>query len=617
MSTALAENVDQHPALNRVFGALRNLGRSVQPRGNQWIAGCPCHDDQHPSLSIALGDNGRAVLCCHAGCRIEDVTAALGLTMADLFEHPAPRGGRRQLVRTYDYRDEHHQVLYQACRFEPKGFSMRRPDGPGRWKPGLAGARRVLYRLPDLLAADPDQPVFVVEGEKDVDRLHELGLVATTNPLGAGKWRAEFSELLRERRVVLLPDNDAPGQAHALQVAGAVHDVAAEVKIVDLPDLPPKGDVSDWLALAGTPATANEARACLLELAEHAAPWRPDSPATGPAAPVGLAGVVESALGALECPPTRDAVVAALRGLAEAARGRDALDRVAMRGEAVADLKARGFPLEEARALVGAALRDAGAAQPSDAQGGPLVLADPEPWPDPVDGSTLADEIAATFRRHVSLPPGADVALALWTLHAHLHDAADVSPALILTSAEKRCGKTTTLTLLGALTPRPFMVSNLTAAVVFRVIEAFRPTLLVDEADAFMPEKEELRGILNAGHTRAGAVVPRLVGTDFEPRQFSTWCPKAVAYIGRLHPTLEDRSVLIRLRRKASSEAVSRLRLDRLHEFESLRRQAWKWGRESVESLRSADPQVPETLHDRAQDNWRPLLAIADALGTH
>jgi hypothetical protein len=615
VSTALAENVDQHPALNRVLGALRNLGRSVRPNGDQWIAGCPCHDDQHPSLSIALGDNGRAVLCCHAGCRTEDVAAALGLKMADLFEQAAPRRAKRQLVRTHDYPDEHRQLLYQACRFEPKGFSMRRPDGPGRWKPGLAGVRRVLYRLPELLAADPTQPVFVVEGEKDVDRLRELGLVATTNPLGAGKWRAEFSEFLRERHVVLLPDNDAPGQAHALQVAGAVHGMAAEVKIVDLPGLPPKGDVSDWLALPGTPATASEARARLLELAERATQWHPDSPATSMTAPVGLAGVVESALGALECPPTRDAVVAALRGLAEAVRGRDALYRAGIRGEAVAYLKKLDFPSEEARPLVVAALRDNDADRPGDTQGGSLLLADPEPWPDPVDGARLAGEIAATFRRHLVLPEGADVALTLWALYAHTHEAFDISPILALTSAERQCGKTDTLLLVGALSPRQLTVSNLTPATLFRSVHKYAPTLLIDEAETFLPFTEILRGIMNAGHLRATAQVPRTVGVDYEVRLYSSWCPKAIALIGRLHPTLEDRSIVVRMRRRARNESVDRLRSDRLGVYDSLKRQAWTWGQGHLEQLHDADPPLPHELRDRAQDNWRPLLAIADALG--
>jgi len=137
----------------------------------------------------------------------------------------------------------------------------------------------------------------------------------------------------------------------------------------------------------------------------------------------------------------------------------------------------------------------------------------------------------------------------------------------------------------------------------------------MDEAETYVHEREELRGILNAGHSRAGAVVPRLVGSEYEPRMFSTWCPKAAAMIGRLPPTLEDRALVIRLRRKAPGEATSRLRLDRLSEYEPLRRRAWRWGRDHLGTLRDADPPVPEALHDRAQDNWRPLLAIADALG--
>lgn len=615
MSTAVAEDVNSRTAVGRLLTALQSHGQPVRQNGDKWIAGCPCHDDQRPSLSIKVGNDGRVLVHCHAGCSMENILAPLAMTPADLFEHPVRPDKGRRLVNTYKYPDEQGQLLFEMCRYEPKDFSARRPDGHGRWKPGLADVRRVLYRLPELIAARPDHPVFVVEGEKDVDRLIELGLVATTNPFGAGKWRDEFSKFLRDRRVVLLPDNDSPGQAHALQVAGALCGLAAEVKIVELPDLPPKGDVSDWLALQGASTTTDEARARLLELTERGTPWHPAAPATSMTTPLGVAAVVESALGALECPPTRDAVVAALRGLALAVRGCDGLERAAVRGEAVACLKQKGLPPAEAQTLAGTALRDDEVARTDCAQGGPLVVADPEPWPEPVDGQDLAEGIAEAFRRHIALPRGADIALALWTLHTHAHDAADVSPTLALTSAAMRCGKTNTLHLLSALVPRPFTVSNLTSAVVFRVVDKFKPTLLMDEAETYVHEREELRGILNAGHSRAGAVVPRLVGSEYEPRMFSTWCPKAAAMIGRLPPTLEDRAVVIRLRRKAPGEATSRLRLDRLREYEPLRRRAWRWGRDHLGTLRDADPQVPEALHDRAQDNWRPLLAIADQVG--
>jgi putative DNA primase/helicase len=169
----------------------------------------------------------------------------------------ATANGKPRIVATYDYRDEEGGLLYQVVRYEPgfdgepKTFRQRRPDGKGGWVNGLRDVRRVLYRLPELLAAPRDRLVFVVEGEKDADRLHAEGLLATTNAMGAGKWRPEYAEALHARHVVILPDNDEPGRAHAQAVARSLADAAASLKVVELPGLPPKGDVSDWLGMPG------------------------------------------------------------------------------------------------------------------------------------------------------------------------------------------------------------------------------------------------------------------------------------------------------------------------------------------------------------------------------
>jgi hypothetical protein len=157
----------------------------------------------------------------------------------------------RRVVATYDYHDEHGGLLFQVVRFQPKDFRQRRPDGKGGWVWSLNGVPRVLYRLPELAAAPKDRPVFVVEGEKDADALVALGLLATTAPLGANKWRPEYSEALRGRPVFILPDNDDPGRAHAAAVRDALRGVAESITIVELPGLPEKGDVSDWLAAGG------------------------------------------------------------------------------------------------------------------------------------------------------------------------------------------------------------------------------------------------------------------------------------------------------------------------------------------------------------------------------
>jgi hypothetical protein len=160
--------------------------------------------------------------------------------------------GERQIETVYDYRDEGDNLLFQVCRTKPKGFLQRRPNGGDTWIWNMQGARRVLYKLPALYRAIMHKmPVHIVEGEKDADGLIKLGLAATTNPGGAGKWHPSYNEFLRGADVILIPDNDDAGRAHMQTVAGELNGVAKSVHILALPELPDKGDVSDWLANGG------------------------------------------------------------------------------------------------------------------------------------------------------------------------------------------------------------------------------------------------------------------------------------------------------------------------------------------------------------------------------
>jgi putative DNA primase/helicase len=163
---------------------------------------------------------------------------------------PAPKGG--QIVAEYDYHAANGTLLFQVVRKVPKAFVQRRPDGNGGWIWNMHGIERVPYRLPELRRAAADARIYTCEGEKDCDALHERGLTATTNPGGAGKWQPSMSAYLRDCDVVILPDNDPAGEQHAQDVARKLHGVARAIRVVRLPGLPDKGDVSDWLATGGT-----------------------------------------------------------------------------------------------------------------------------------------------------------------------------------------------------------------------------------------------------------------------------------------------------------------------------------------------------------------------------
>ncbi len=195
--------------------------------------------------------------------------------------------------------------------------------------------------------------------------------------------------------------------------------------------------------------------------------------------------------------------------------------------------------------------------------------------------------------------------MALWILHAWALDAAYVSPFLMFASPEMRCGKSTALALLNWTAPRTAIASNISPAATYRYIEAACPTLLIDEADTFVRDNEELRGILNSGHSRDTAHVIRLIGDAHEPKEFSTWAAKAIAAIGKLAATLRDRAVVIPMRRKKPAERVAKLRGREDETFTTLRRKAARWSSDNAVSLRAARP-VPEELNDRAADNWEP-----------
>ncbi len=285
--------------------------------GSNLSTHCPCHPDAKPSLSVTEA-NGKVLLHCQGGCTNADVIAKLKARdlwprgQAGALATSAPpsqttnrsegkgranksQPNRSVIARTYDYTDEAGALLFQVVRYEPKDFRQRRParcgetvevngkviravaDTEGQWWiHSLHGVRRVLYQLPEVIdAAQAGRTIWVAEGEKDADALHALGLPATCNPMGAGnnKWLDEYSQTLRGSGVILTPDNDPDGQAHDQRIAASLHATGSRVRVVSLPGLPPKGDVSDWLAAGGT-------LSALMELAEAVPDWTPTQAST-------------------------------------------------------------------------------------------------------------------------------------------------------------------------------------------------------------------------------------------------------------------------------------------------------------------------------------------------
>ena len=322
---------------------------------------------------------------------------------------------------------------------------------------------------------------------------------------------------------------------------------------------------------------------------------------------------VTSLLDALDDKSPLAKVEESLRSLALALNGADPLRRATVREAAKKKLENIG--ISAPARLLDAALGNGGD-KTEEQQGRPVMFDDPEPWPEAVGGAALLDDLVTILERFVILPQRVAEAVALWVLHVHALEAFSVSPILAIISATKRSGKTLLLELLSLLVPRRLFASSITAAALFRAVDKFKPCLLIDEADTFLRDSDELRGILNASHRRASAFVVRTVGDEHEPAFFVTWSAKAVAMIGKLPGTLEDRSIVISMKRKAPGEQVERFRADRAGlELQDLKRRALRWAADNLDALRKADAEAPGTLNDRAADNWRPLLAIADLAG--
>jgi putative DNA primase/helicase len=269
------------------------------------------------------------------------------------------------------------------------------------------------------------------------------------------------------------------------------------------------------------------------------------------------------------------------------------------------------------------AKRNAMSGNGSAGQGQPLVLHEPEPWPDPVDGAALLEETVTAIRQYVVFTDAQAVATTLWGAFTHAFDSFDFSPRLAISSAEKRSGKTRLIEVMERIVTKPLFVSGISPAALLRVIEQLAPCILLDEIDTMMkgdPElREALRGLINSGFDRAGARFVKAVptpGGGYVAQAFSTWCPMLLAGIGNLPGTVADRAIPIELERKPAAQKVKPLRASDGNELRVIGRKIARWVADHRKALHNARPESPAQLHDRAADTWSPLFAIADLAGS-
>jgi putative DNA primase/helicase len=539
-------------------------------------------------LGITIGADGKV----HFGCN------HCGWTGPEKGRGDRSNGKERDDLPAYVYRDADGVPRFRKVRNlpgrEPR-FWLERADGRGGWIKGTKGVdTKLIYRADQVKKATAEGRIIAcAEGEKDADSLWLLGIAATCNAHGASepgkqaKWTKAHSEQLAGADIVVFNDNDAAGYKHAAATCTQSLGIARRVRRLDLgnhwPEIPKGGDVSDWLSAGHT----REELVALIETAPDYA-----ASAEQPQAELSEQGA--------------DGTDAEIERLAKLST----IQYEQERKGAASQLGVRAPILDR---LVQAERERLGLVDDDGRQGRSISLPEPEPWPTPIDGVALLDGIAEAIGRYVVMSEHARHAAALWVAHTYLLDCFSITPRLAVRSPMKRCGKTTLLDVLSRLVLRPLPTGSVTAAALFRVVEGYRPTLLVDEADTFLSEADELRGTLNSGHRKGGQVV-RTVGDDHEPRAFSTFAAVTIAIIGNLPDTLADRSVTVDLKRRMPSEKVASFRFDRVGHLDVLARQAARWAQDHAGTISAADPEMPG-IHNREADNWAPLLAIADAAG--
>ena len=423
------------------------------------------------------------------------------------------------------------------------------------------------------LATKLESPLAICEGYATGASVHEATGYAVVCALNCGNLLA-VSKALREkypvREIIVCADNDQftdgnPGVTKATEAAKAIN---AKLAVPQFADANTKlTDFNDMAALAGLGELKQQIEAA-------AVPKESD----------------EEILNRLAALP-----------LLEYERQRD---------DAAKALGCRAAILDK---LVDAK-RPKSELQNDELQGRTVNLADVELWPEAVKGADVLSEIADSFARYVALPDGAGDALALWTAHAHCFELFVCSPRLNISSPEKGCGKTTLRDVLAVFMPRPLATENLSAPVLFRVIESHKPTVLADECDAWLRDNEELRGMFNAGHRRGGQAL-RCEGDGHEVRAFNVFAPAVLCGIGALPGTLHDRSIIVRLERAKPGELRERFDSRRIERETELCRKLARFCADNKARLEVCDPALPSGAFNRLADNWRPLFAIAEIAG--
>ena len=577
--------------IEKILEALDRLDLRQSRNGSGLMAQCPAHEDRTPSLSISEADD-RVLLRCFAGCEFGEIMKALGLEEADAFEkqeepdrRPRKKAEPKEKPKA-KLATEEDLERWQWLLLEDEGLlealAAERawlPDALKRLGIGRIAGDKLTIAIPTRNA----------EGEL-------IGLIRYLPIRSAGQFDSEKSKAAPGSKRGLFP------HPSTLTAAGPIFLLEGEADAITAASL--------GLNACGIPGAKSWRKSWAKEFAGREIVVVPDADEPGEA----LAQKAKKDLLEQGC----SVRILRLSDEAEIGEGGDLGDYTRM-------MLAEARPEDLAQEIDQLGRSIATWAETLEEEtledGAPKQEAKKPERPARPAAELLA-EVEDVLRRFVVLPSdSAFAALSLWALHTHAFEGQTQTPYILLTSAEKRCGKSRVLEVLEPIVREPWATAYTSAAAMYRKIERDRPTMLLDELDAVLggsaERAEALRGLINAGNRAKGRATV-CEPPKYEPRDFSVFSPKLLAGIetAQIPDTVRDRSIPIRIERRKPGEIVERLILAELDaELEPLNADLAAWAEGSIPELSRAMPDSPAGLHDRAEEAWRPLLAIADHAG--
>lgn len=468
-------------------------------------------------------------------------------------------------------------------------FSIVYPEG---------GGKKPIYRRHNLQA---DAIIYIFEGEQKADLAHELGFIATTSG-GSTQIDKYYWQPLARRTVYLWADNDSAGAKWLEQLYQVLESFEVNIKVVDagVLGLPEKGDIVDWVAMQrqAQPDISNEDLATAIKKLPIFADEQLVSLLADDIAEPSILILPQE--GEQVTPELAQSIIKQLAALPE-------LEYQLRRSESAKALN--NMSVGTLDKLVKQTRTEL------EAETTKSLVIDTEPYEKPVDGAAVANEIYQLVTQHIACTDAVAIASTLWVIFTWVIEASHIAPIAWINAPEKRCGKSQLLTLIALVSKRSLPSSNITAAALFRCIEKYNPTLIIDEVDTFVNDNEDLRGVLNAGHSRDNPYIIRCAGDDNEPKEFYVYGAKALSGIGKIPSTLMDRSISLTLRRKLSNEHRDRVRDLSRDTTNTVKAKLARWSDDNLLAIKEVTPTLPQAINDRMQDNWEILLKIAAVLG--